>query len=268
MLKYLTLFVVTIFLSGCFIFGEPTEFDETTGQSPEWIYDKAQSLLDQRDFRKSIDFLEKLIKRYPDNKLIPSARLNLAYSYHKFGQAELSTSTVQQFITLYPSHPLMDYAYYLKGLNLYNERGMLNKLTFQDISDRDVNQLKKAFDAFDEVAKRYPNSKYAQDSIDRMTYLMNKIAEYDLHVARYYMKRRAYVAALNRAKNVYTSYPDSIHVKEALVIQYIAYKELKLKDLEMSTKKIIDHNFPEEKITSNYAEENKKWWEFWKSLTD
>jgi outer membrane protein assembly factor BamD len=251
MLKYITLIATTIFLSGCFIFGEPTEFDETTGQSPD-----------------SIDFLEKLIKRYPDNKLIPSARLNLAYCYHKFGQTELSSSTVQQFITLYPSHPLMDYAYYLKGLNLYSERGILNKLTFQDISDRDVNQLKKAFDAFNEVAKRFPNSKYAQDSIDRMTYLMNKIAEYDLHVARYYMKRKAYVAALNRAKNVYTNYPDSIHVQEAIVIQYIAYKELKLKDLELSTKKIIEHNYPEDKITSNYAEENKKWWKFWQSLSD
>ena len=162
----------------------------------------------------------------------------------------------------------MDYAYYIKGLNLYNERGILNKVTLQDISDRDVNQLKKAFEAFDEVAKRYPNSKYAQDSIDRMTYLLNKIAEYDLHVARYYMKRKAYVAALNRAKTIYINYPDSIHVKESLVIQYIAYKELGLEDLELSTKKIIDHNFPEEKITSNYSEENKKWWEFWKGLVD
>jgi outer membrane protein assembly factor BamD len=268
MFKYLTLFVATIFLSGCFIFGEPTEFDETIGQSPEWIYDKAQGFLDQRDFRKSIGFLEKLIKRYPDNKIIPSARLNLAYAYYKFSQNELSTSAVQQFIVLYPSHPLMDYAYYIKGLNLYNERGIVNKLTFQDISDRDVNQLKKAFDAFEELVKRFPNSKYAQDSIDRMTYLMNKIAEYDLHVARYYMKRRAYVAALNRAKNIYINYPDSIHVKESLIIQYIAYRELKLNDLEVSTKKIIDLNFPEEKITLNYAEENKKWWEFWKSLTD
>src|SRR6056300_322520 len=267
MIRYLTLFVSSIFLAGCFIFGEPTEFDETTGQSPEWIYDKAQSLLDQRDFRKSIDFLEKLIKRYPDNKLIPSARLNLAYAYYKFGQKELSTSTVNQFITLYPSHPSMDYAYYLKGLNLYQERGIINKLTMQDISDRDVNNLKQAFDAFSELVKKFPDSKYSQDSTDRMTYLMNKIAEYDLHVARYYMKRKAYVAALNRAKNLYTSYPESIHVEESLVIQYVAYKELKLKDLEMSTKKIIDHNFPKEKITSSYAEENKKWWEFWKSLT-
>ena len=268
MLKYLTLFVATIFLSGCFIFGDPTEFDETIGQSPEWISQRAQGFLDQRDFPKAINFYEKLIKRYPDNKIISSARLNLAYCYYKFGQSELSTSTIQQFITLYPSHPLMDYAYYIKGLNLYNERGILNKITLQDISDRDVSQLKKAFDAFEEVTKKFPNSKYAQDSIDRMTYLMNKIAEYDLHVARYYMKRRAYVAALNRAKNVYTNYPDSIHVKEALVIQYIAYKELKLKDLEVATKKIIDLNFPEEKITTNFKEENQKWWEFWKSLTN
>ena len=268
MIRYLTLFVSSIFLTGCFIFGEPTEFDETTGQSPEWIYDRAEGLKDQRDFRKSIDFLEKLIKRYPDNKLIPSARLNLAYAYYKFGQKELSTSTVNQFITLYPSHPSMDYAYYLKGLNLYQERGIINKLTMQDISDRDVNNLKQAFDAFSELVKKFPDSKYSQDSTDRMTYLMNKIAEYDLHVARYYMKRKAYVAALNRAKNVYTSYPESIHVEESLVIQYIAYKELKLTDLEAATKKVIDHNYPNNKLALDVNEGTKIWWKFWESLAD
>ena len=268
MIRYLTLFISSIFLAGCFIFGEPTEFDETSGQSPEWIYNKAEALSDQRDFRKAIGFLDKLIRRYPDNKLIPSARLNLAYCCYKFGQKELSTSTVNQFITLYPSHPSMDYAYYLKGLNLYQERGIINKLTFQDISDRDVNDLKKAFDAFSELATKYPDSKYFQDSTDRMTYLMNKIAEYDLHVARYYMKRKAYVAALNRAKQVYTNYPESIHVEESLVIQYIAYKELKIKDLEDATKKIIDLNYPENKLALDTREGTKTWWKFWESLAD
>ncbi len=162
----------------------------------------------------------------------------------------------------------MDYAYYLKGLNLYQERGIINKLTMQDISDRDVNNLKQAFDAFSELVKKFPDSKYSQDSTDRMTYLMNKIAEYDLHVARYYMKRKAYVAALNRAKNVYTTYPESIHVEESLVIQYIAYKELKLKDLELATKKVIDHNYPNNQLALDVNEGTKTWWKFWESLAD
>jgi outer membrane protein assembly factor BamD len=268
MIKYLTLFISSIFLAGCFIFGEPEEFDETVGQSPEWIYQRAEFFTDQRDFRKTIEFLEKLVKRYPDHKFIPSARLNLAYAYFKFGQKELSTSAVNQFIILYPSHPLMDYAYYLKGLNLYTERDIINKLTFQDISDRDVSDLKKAFDAFNELVKRYPNSKYSQDATDRMTYLMNKIAEYDLHVARYYMKKKAYVAALNRAKNIYINYPQSSHVKESLAIQYIAYKELKIKDLEIATKKIIDLNYPESNGSLEYKDIEKKWWKFWESLED
>jgi len=268
MIRYLTLFISSIFLAGCFIFGEPSEFDETTGQSPEWIYNRADGFLDQKDYRKTMSYHEKLIKRYPDHKVIPLARLNLAYSYYKFGQKELSTSTVNQFITLYPSHPSMDYAYYLKGLNLYQERGMINKLTLQDISDRDINDLKKAFKAFQEVVTNFPNSKYSQDSTDRMTYLMNKIAEYDLHVARYYMKRKAFIAAINRAKNIYTNYPESIHVEESLVIQYLAYKELNIKDLEISTKKIIDLNYPDKKLTLETNEETKKWWKFWESLTD
>jgi len=268
MFRYLTLFISSIFLAGCFIFGEPTEFDETTGQSPDWIYSNAEKFSDQRDFRKATDFLEKLIKRYPDNKLVPSARLKLAYAYYKFGQKELSTTTIQQFITLYPSHPSMDYAYYLKGLNLYREKGIVNKLTFQDISDRDVNDLKKAFDAFSELTKKFPESKYYQDSTDRMTYLMNKIAEYDIHVARYYMKRKAFVAALNRAKNVYLNYPESIHVKEALIIQYISYEELKLKELQLATKKVIELNFPNIDLTSKNNDETNKWWKFWESLID
>jgi len=268
MIKYITLIALLINLTGCFIFGEPTEFDETTGQSPEWILDRSDALMDQRDYRKAITFLEKLVQRYPDNKIIPQARLNLAYSYYKFGQKELGLSTLNQFITLYPSHPAMDYAYYLNGVLLYEERGIINKITMQDISDRDIAALKKAFDAFNEVTKRYPNSKYFQDSIDRMTYLMNKIAEYDLHVARYYMRRKAYVAAINRAKTLYTSYPESIHTEEALTIQYIGYKELGLKDLEESTKKVINHNFPEATITKNFEKSKAKWWEFWKSLTD
>jgi outer membrane protein assembly factor BamD len=268
MFRYLTLFISSIFLSGCFIFGEPTEFDETVGQTPEWIFNRADGFSNQKDYRLTITFLEKLVKRYPDHKLIPAARLKLAYAYYKYGQKELSTSTVNQFITLYPSHPSMDYAFYLKGLNLYQERGIINKVTFQDISDRDVNDLKKAFDAFNELVKKYPSSKYYQDSTDRMTYLMNKIAEYDLHVARYYMKRKAFVAALNRAKNVYLNYPESIHVEEALVIQYIAYKELNLKDLELSTKKIIDFNYPENNLALDKVEGTKTWWKFWESLAD
>jgi len=268
MIRYLTLFISSIFLTSCFIFGEPTEFDETTGQKPEWIFSNAEKFSDQRDFRKAIDYLEKLIKRYPDNKLTPAARLKLAYAYYKFGQKELSTSTIEQFITLYPSHPSMDYAYYLKGLNLYKEKGIVNKLTFQDISDRDVNDLKKAFNSFSELTKKFPQSKYYQDSTDRMTYLMNKIAEYDIHVARYYMKRKAFVAALNRAKNVYLNYPESIHVKEALIIQYISYKELQIKDLELATKKIIDLNYPNLEISSKNSEETRKWWKFWDSMID
>lgn len=248
--------------------GEPTEFDDTTGQSPEWILEKGEDFMDQRDYRKAASYLEKLIQRYPENKNTPQARLDLAYVYYKFGQKEMGINTINQFITLYPSHPAMDYAYYLNGILLYEERGIINKLTMQDISDRDIASLKKAFNAFNELIKRYPNSKYYQDSVDRMTYLMNKTAEYDLHVARYYMKRKAYVAALNRSKNIYTNYPESIHVEEALTIQYIAYKELGMKELEISTKKVLDLNYPESKITKDFLKSKSEWWKFWEGLTN
>ena len=268
MIRYLTLFISSIILTSCFIFGEPTEFDPTTGQSPDWILERSKGFSDQRDWRNTILYLENLVKKYPDYKQIHQARLNLAFAYYKFGQKEACISILDQFVTLYPSHPLMDYAYYLKGLALYQERGIINKLTMQDISDRDVESLKKAFSAFDILVKKYPNSKYKQDSVDRMTYLLNKIAEYDLHVARYYMKRSAFIAAVNRAKNIYLNYPDSIHVEESLIIQYLAYHQLGLKDLEQNTRKIIELNYPDSEIIHEYDKSNSKWWEFWKSLTD
>ena len=268
MIRVLTALILTVFLSGCFIFGEPTEFDETTGQSPQWIMNKADGFAESRDWRKVIDFLEKLVKRFPDSKVTPQARLSLSYAYYKFGQKELAQQTLDQFIRIYPSHPAMDYAYYLKGLTQYEERGILNKLTFQDISDRDVNALKTSFSTFKDLTKKYPNSKYYQDSVDRMTYLMNKIAEYELHVARFYMKRKAFVAAVNRAQKVITDYPESAHVEESLIIEYLAYQELGIKDLAGDTLKIIKLNYPENPIINNYVDKKKEWWKFWESLTD
>lgn len=268
MIRVLTALILTVFLSGCFIFGEPTEFDETTGQSPQWIMNKADSFAESRDWKKVIGYLEKLVKRFPDSKVTPQARLSLSYAYYKYGQKELAQQMLEQFIRIYPSHPAMDYAYYLKGLTQYDERGILNKITFQDISDRDVNSLKTSFSTFKDLTKKFPNSKYYQDSTDRMTYLMNKIAEYELHVARFYMKRKAFVAAVNRAQKVVTDYPDSVHVEESLIIKYLAYQELGIKDLASDTLKIIKLNYPENPIINNYVDKKKEWWKFWESLTD
>ena len=146
-------------------------------------------------------------------------------------------------------------------------KGILNKLSMQDISDRDINELTQSFNAFKEMSIKFPNSKYYQDAIDRMTYLMNKISEYELHVARFYMRRMAYVAALNRAKYVIENYNQSIHQEEALVIMVSCYENLGIEDLRKTTEKVLEKNYPNSRFNGkDLISKKKDWWKFWDSL--
>jgi outer membrane protein assembly factor BamD len=259
--------ILSALLSGCFIFGEPTEFDETTGRSDLWILQQSENFAENRDWVKAADYLEKAEKRFPNSKLAPQIKLNLAYAYKNgFREAE-AIGMLEKFIRTYPNHPSMDYAYYLKGVVLFRDRGLVKKITMQDISDRDVTQLELAFQALKELTLVFPESKYTPDSIIRMSYLMNKIAERELHVARYYMKRKAYVAALNRAKYVLENYRQSIHQEEALVISISAYEHLGIEDLKKDTERILEKNYPDSKFDKQKLTSSKKdWWRFWESL--
>jgi len=174
---------------------------------------------------------------------------------------------LDKFIRSYPNHPAMDYAYYLKGVILYKDRGVINKLTMQDISDRDVHQLDLSFKALKEMTQLFPKSQYYNDAKNRMTYLMNKIAERELYVSRFYMNQKAYVAALNRAKYVLENYNDSIHQEEALVISISAYEYLGIDDLKKDTERILEKNYPDSLFTKkNNGVEKRDWWKFWESL--
>jgi outer membrane protein assembly factor BamD len=145
----------------------------------------------------------------------------------------------------------------------------LNKLTKQDISDRDVNQLKVSFDALKELITLYPNSKYYDDAVNRMTYLMNKIAEHEIFVARYYMKIKAYVAAINRSQYVLNNYPQTVHQEEALVILISGYENMGITDLQKDAERILALNFPNSDFDRQKLKQNKReWWKFWESLYD
>ena len=172
---------------------------------------------------------------------------------------------LEKFIRAYPNHPAMDYAYYLKGVVLFRDRNIFKQITLQDISDRDVSQLEASFDALKTMTTLFPNSEYFDDAKNRMVYLMNKISERELHVARYYMRREAFIAALNRAKYVLEKYPESVHQEEALVIQISAYRNLGITDLADDTKRVLELNFPDtkQKMKINGLNSEKKWWEFW-----
>jgi outer membrane protein assembly factor BamD len=236
--------IMMLFLASCAIFGPPTELDDTKGLSAERIYEKASEKMTDRDYKKSIEYLKKLESRYPNSKYGAQAKLDMAYAYYKQQDAAQCVSTVERFIKIHPNHPNLDYAYYLKGVAYFKERGIVEKATFQDISDRDPKVLRQSFLAFKDLLTLYPNTRYGKDATERMIYLKNKLANHELHVARHYMKVKAYVAALNRAKYVIESYPDSSFVEEALVIMISAYDNLGMNDLKEDNLRILKQNYP------------------------
>lgn len=265
--NYISILIITILVSSCAIFGEPTEVDETTGLTDYEAFEKAKIAEQSKDWSRAITVYEKAEQKYPNSKLAPQIKLNLAYAYKEFYREDEAIAMLDKFIRSYPNHPAMDYAYYLKGVVLFRDRGILKEITLQDISDRDLSKLELSFRALKVMTELFPNSEYYDDAVNRMTYLMNKIAERELYVARYYMKRNAYLAALNRAKYVLENYLQSIHQEEALIIMISAYKNLGINDLAEDTKRILDLNFPNSPLKNKKQKtDEKNWWEFWDIL--
>src|SRR6266540_1192439 len=194
--------------SGCS--GLNSSDDETLGWSAQKLYGEAKDAMASKEWTKAIKYLEKLEARFPYGRYAQQAQLEVAYAHWKDSERASALAAADRFIKLYPNHPNVDYAYYLKGLINFNElSGMLTWLTSPDMTDRDPKASREAFDAFKEVVTRFPESKYAEDSGARMGYLVNALASHEVHVARYYMKRTAYVAAANRAQFAVEHYPQS-----------------------------------------------------------
>ena len=267
-LKYFFTLIITILLCSCAIFGEPTEIDETTGLTDYEVLQLAYTVENANDWPRAIKIYEIAETKYPNSKYAPQFKLNLAYAYKEYYQEEEAIAMLDKFIRSYPNHPALDYAYYLKGVVSFRDKSIFKEITMQDISDRDISKLEESFKSLDMMIKLYPNSEYYNDAVNRMTYLMNKISERELYVARYYMKRKAYLAALNRAKYVLEKYPQSVHQEEALVIMVSSYKNLGIDDLASDTKRILDLNYPESSFNKSItkADDEKNWWEFWDIL--
>ena len=266
-LQLLFALLLSLFLSACAIFGEPTELDETKGWQADRIYAEGAQKMQDKDYDKAIGYFQKLESRFPHGVYATQAQLEIAYAYFKKSDPVSCVAAVDRFIKLHPNHPNVDYAYYLKGLATFNERGVIEKYTAQEISDRDPKTLKLSFAAFKELTDRYPKSRYFKDATQRMVYLVNTLSQHEMHVARYYMKRQAYLAALNRAKYVLEYYPNSISVEEALVISISAYDYMDLQDLKQDSMRILKTNYPQNPmVTGKYSEDEKVWWKFWESL--
>ena len=266
-LQLLSAWLLTLFLQGCAVFGAPTDLDDTKGWQADRIYQAGEEKMQDKDYDKAIGYFQKLESRFPHGKYATQAQLEIAYAHFKKQDAVSCVAAADRFIKLHPNHPNIDYAYYLKGLSTFNERGFVEKYTAQEISDRDPKTLKLSFAAFKELTDRYPKSRYFKDATQRMVYLVNALSQHEMHVARYYMKRQAYLAALNRAKYVLEYYPNSASVEEALVVSISAYDYMDLNDLKEDTVRILKTNYPQNPmINGKVSEDEKVWWKFWESL--
>lgn len=267
MKRHFALALLVLFMSGCAIFGDPTEIDETKGWGVQKIYAAATESMRNKDYEKAIKYFSIIESRYPHGKYAVQAQLETAYAYYKKGDAAPAMAAADRFIKMHPHHPNVDYAYYLRGLAVFNERGIVEKLTEQEISDRDPKAQRESFIAFKELVTRYPDSKYVKDATQRMTYLVNNLAAHELHVARYYMKRQAYLAAINRCKYVLEEYPDSPSQEEALIVMISAYDLIGLDDYKKDTLRVLKANYPQSRfLTGDAPKDEKVWWKFWEGL--
>lgn len=248
-------------MAGCSSLGNPD--DETVNWSAQRLYGEAKDAMSGKDWAKAIKYLEKLEARFPYGRYAQQAQLELGYAHWKDGERASAVAAADRFIKLYPTHPNVDYAWYLKGLiNFHELSGALSWLTTPDMSDRDPKASREAFLAFKEVVTRFPDSPYAEDSAARMRYLLNALAANEVHVAKYYMKRGAYLAAANRAQYAIQHYPQAPAVEEAMAVLVQAYNQLGMKELSDSARRVLEKNFPE----SGHVKRVKPkvpWWRIW-----
>jgi outer membrane protein assembly factor BamD len=231
--------------------------DSTSDWSAEKFFDEAKRESRLGDYTLAIEYFETLEARFPFSKYTPQAQLESAYAYYKNLEYDLAISSAERFIKLHPTHPNVDYAYYLRGLASFHKKDTtLDFLSVSDPSKKDPASTRESFNYFSELVKKFPKSKYSPDAIKRMTFQRNTLAKHELNVANYYMKRGAFVAALNRAKYVVENYQRTPSVPDALVLLAQAYKNLNMDSLAKDANRVLQLNFPNHKVESAQTDTN------------
>jgi outer membrane protein assembly factor BamD len=253
-----------LLLSACA--GSDGQKDDTDIWTEAKLYSEGTDKLNDGDFVKCGKYFEKLEARFPFGPYSQQAQINSAYCYWKGNEQAQALVAIDRFIKLHQGSPNLDYAYYLKGLITFNDDlGWLGKFTGQDLSERDPQASKDAFESFKVVVERFPNSKYAPDALDRMRYIVNALAEADVIVARFYYQRGAYLASANRAQLVIRDYDRAPAVEEALYILYKSYEKLGMVELSNDTARVFKLNFPDSPMleTGQRVKKERRWWQFW-----
>lgn len=219
------------------------EVERVPDRSPQARYADAKQSLNNQMFTKAIAILTELENRYPFGPLSRQVQLDLIFAYYKSGQFDQALPAIDRFIKLNPSHPKLDYVQYMRGL--VNMETGLNG--FQDFfgvenADKDMVASRDAFHDFKRLIANYPNSAYIPDAKKRMVSLLDKIARHEIVIAEYYMRRSAYVAAINRCKYVLEFYPQSSALVPALKVMIQAYDSLGLVELKADTERVLAEN--------------------------
>jgi outer membrane protein assembly factor BamD len=237
----LVLLGLTLALGGC-----RKDRDELETISAEELYQRGKDRMDKGAWEAAIASYRALQTRYPFGRYAEQSMLDLSYCYFKRGAREEALSTLDRFIRTYPAHPSVDYAYYLKGLVNYEENlGFLERMMPARVRDRDQSAAMEAFDDFSELIRRFPDSRFVPDARQRMIFLRNNLAAYELIVAEYYLRRKAYIAAANRARYALEVFPNTPQTPGALIVLHKAYSELNLPELAEGSMTVLALNFPD-----------------------
>lgn len=234
----------------------------------EEFYSQAMEAMEDHNYEQAVKKLEKLQSRYPYGRYAQQAQMEIAYAYYKQGEPAPALSAIERFYKQYPNNERLDYMYYLKGLIHFDENlgGVVNSLSQQDPAERDPKSLRDSFDTFKELVTRFPNSRYAPDARLRMQYLLNTLAGSDVHAASYYLRRGAYVAAVNRAKTVLTDYPRTPQTRDALQIMVQAYDAMGLYELRDDARRVLEVNLAQSEaapLAKALPDKSAAWWKFW-----
>ncbi len=245
-LRSFSVLLLIIGISGCGYFQSQSDRDREEGKWPEErLYKMAKEKLDFGSCTGAIEYYEKLQARYPFGIYTQQSQIELAFCYYRTDDPNMAMVTIDRFIKLYPSHPNMAYAFYLRGLiNFGRGRGLIDRWLPKDGSQRDPGLSLESFNDFSEVVKSFPESIYVTDARLRMRFLRNQLAQHEVNVANYYMRRGAYVASANRARYVVEKYQQTPSVPEALILLAKSYKILELNDLADDALKVLELNYP------------------------
>ncbi|HEY6642279.1 outer membrane protein assembly factor BamD [Povalibacter sp.] len=231
--------------------------------SADKLYDSAKKASDNGNYRDSISYYEALEARFPFSNQAKQGQLDLMYAYYRNAEPESAIDQADQFIRENPAHPRVDYAYYIKGLAQFERNpNFLERWFNADLTQRPPIDARKSFQAFQTLLQRFPNSQYAADSRQRMIFLRNRLAAYEVYVADYYLKRGAYVGAINRCKFTIENYDGAPQMRRALQIMSQSYEKLGMTDLATQTDKVIRENYAG-LVQPDEGQKKESWWKFW-----